>query len=103
MLTEEAANALLAQRNWYAQQVEMSQQESEKAYLTRLGFRVWSRQNNRYEHASDAAADAWRRQNYPALIAEFHAYHAPYPGEWNLYMLTALPAGRAADALELAE
>lgn len=98
MLTEEAANALLAQRSWYAQQVEMSQQESEKAYLTRLGFRVWSRQNNRYEHASDAAADAWRRQDYLALIAEFHAYHAPYPGEWNLYMLTALPAGRAADA-----
>ncbi len=98
MLTEEAAKALLAQRSWYASQVEMGKQEDEKEYLTRLGFRSWSHKNDRYEKASDLVVDAWQRQDYPALIAEFKAYHSPSPGEWKLYMLASLPAERAAQA-----
>ncbi|VUT01384.1 DUF4132 domain-containing protein [Klebsiella spallanzanii] len=98
MLTEEASKTLLSQHSWYAHQVELGEQENEKEYLTRLGFRAWIRKDNRYENASDSVVDAWQRQDYPALIAEFKAYHSPYHGEWNLYMLTSLPSARATEA-----
>lgn len=99
MLTEEASKQLLEQHSWYAHQIELGKKEDGKEYLSRLGFRYWGQNHNRYEHASDAAIDAWQRQDYPALIAEYKNTRASYlREEWDLYMLAALPVELALQA-----
>lgn len=98
MLTEEGSKQLLEQRSWYARQVDTGKEKDEKEILSRLGFHCWNQSQNRYEEASDTAIDAWQRQDYPALIAEFKNAHPYYQAEWKLYMLAALPAGRALQA-----
>lgn len=96
MLTEEESKALLLRYNWLSYQEEMDGKVDEKEYLTHLGFRSWCRQDKRYENASARVVKAWRQQDYPTLIAEFKDYHSPYHGEWNVYLLTALPVAKAA-------
>ncbi|HEJ0075802.1 WGR and DUF4132 domain-containing protein [Klebsiella oxytoca] len=98
MLTEEASKQLLEQRSWYARLVDNGKEKDEKELLSCLGFHSWNRSQNRYEDVSDAAIDAWQRQDYPALIAEFKNTHTYRQEEWKLYMLAALPAGRALQA-----
>lgn len=98
MLTEEASKQLLEQRSWYARQLDNGKEKDEKELLSCLGFHSWNRSQNRYEDVSDAAIDAWQRQDYPALIAEFKNAHTYRQEEWKLYMLAALPAGRALQA-----
>jgi predicted DNA-binding WGR domain protein len=96
MLTEEGSKQFLEQRSWCTHQVEQAKGKGEKNYLPRLGFQRWN--GNSYANVSDAALSAWRRQDYPALIAEFKAFHGSSSSEWALYMLTALPTEQALQA-----
>lgn len=88
-LSEEEREALLKKEGWTLTAIE----DSSADFLASMGFRRWD--GFSVKKVIDSALDAWKREDYPALIEEFKTLHHPYQGEWNIFRLLKLPPEKA--------